>query len=83
MLHPSSLVVALVALSLFYASFDSGWFGNEPAPAGITAALGIFTVLFSLGAWATNATGDVKRSRLFAGVAIATGIYALGRAVAG
>ena len=82
MLAPSTVLVAVVMLSLFYTSFDSGWFG-ERAPTGVTAALGVFTVLFGRGAWATNATGDVKRSRMFTGVAIATGVYSLGRLLVG
>jgi len=79
MVAPSSILVAIVALFVFYASFDSGWFRAEPAPPGISAALSIFAAVFGLGAWATNATGDPKRSRLFAGLAVASGIYALGR----
>jgi hypothetical protein len=79
MLAPVSLLVAITALCVFYASFDSGWFRAEPAPPGISAALAIFAAIFGLGAWATNATGDVKRSRLFAGLSVASGIYALGR----
>jgi hypothetical protein len=79
MFAPTSFLVTVVALCIFYASFDSGWFRSEPAPPGISAALAIFTVIFGLGAWGTFAAGDVKRSRLFSGLSVACGIYALGR----
>ena len=79
MFGPTSFLVMIAALCVFYASFDSGWFRSEPAPPGISAALSIFTVIFGLGAWATFATGDVKRSHLFIGLSVACGIYALVR----
>ena len=82
MLGPRSAVVAVVMLGLFYLSFDSG-IGGQRAPSGITAALLIFTGIFGAGAWASNATGDVKRGQFFAGVACATAIYGLGRLVVG
>jgi hypothetical protein len=83
MLAPSSVVVAVVALLVFYLSFDSGIGGMERAPAGVTGALIVFTLIFGGGAWATNASGDPKRSRLFAGLAAATGLYGLGRLLLG
>ncbi|HWP67558.1 MAG TPA: hypothetical protein VNO26_16795 [Candidatus Limnocylindria bacterium] len=79
MLGPRTVVVAVVMLVLFYTSFDSGIGDTEPAPGGVTVALFVFTLVFAGGAWATNATGDTKRSQLFAGVACATGVYGLGR----
>jgi hypothetical protein len=83
MIGPRSVVVAVVMMTLFYASFDSGWFRQEPAPPGIAAALMVFTLVFGVSAWATNATGDVKRSQMFAGVGLATGLYGLGRLFVG
>jgi hypothetical protein len=79
MVGARSVVVALGMMTLFYASFDSDWFRSEPAPAGISAALMVFTLIFGVTAWATSVTGDRKRSQLFAGVGIATGLYGLGR----
>ena len=83
MVGARSVVVALVLLPIFYASFDSGLVGTQPAPGGVTSALLIFALIFGVGAWATNATGDVKRSQMFAGVACATGLYGIGRLVLG
>ena len=83
MVGPRSVVVALVSLVIFYTSFDSGIAGTERAPAGVTGALLIFTLIFGGGAWATNAAGDPKRSQMFAGVACATGLYGLGRLLLG
>ena len=79
MVGTRSVVVAVLMMTLFYASFDSGWFRSEPAPPGITAALMVFTLVFGVGAWATNATGDRQRSQMFAGVGLATGLYGVGR----
>ena len=83
MIGARSIIVSLVMLGMFYTSFDSGIGGTEPAPAGVTAALLVFTLIFGGGAWATNAAGDPKRSQMFAGMACATGLYALGRLVLG
>jgi hypothetical protein len=83
MLGPRTAIVALVMLGLFYSSFDSGWFGPEPAPPGISTALLVLCVLFGLGSWATTRTGDRKRGQMFAGLALAAGAYGLGRLVLG
>jgi len=83
MFGPRSVVVTLLMLGLFYTSFDSGIAGSERAPAGVTGALLIFTLIFGGGAWATNAVGDSKRSQMFSGVACATGLYGLGRLLLG
>jgi protein-S-isoprenylcysteine O-methyltransferase Ste14 len=83
MVGPRSVIVALVMLGLFYVSFDSGIGGSEPAPPGVSGALVVFTIIFGFGAWATNASGDPKRSQMFVGVAAATGLYGLGRLVLG
>ena len=83
MFGPRSVVIAVLGLAIFYTSFDSGIGGTEPAPAGVTGALLIFTLIFGGGAWATNAAGDTKRSQMFAGVACATGLYGLGRLLLG
>ena len=83
MFGPFSVVVTLIALVIFYTSFDSGIAGTEPAPAGVSGALIILTLIFGGGAWATNATGDSKRSQMFAGVACATGLYGIGRLLVG
>jgi hypothetical protein len=78
-----SLVIALLLLVVFYVSFDSGIGGSQPAPAGVTGALLVLTLIFGGGAWATNAAGDPKRSQMFTGVAAATGLYGLGRLLLG
>jgi len=83
MFGPRSAVVAGLMLAVFYTSFDSGIGDTEPAPAGVTGALLILTLVFGGGAWATNAAGDAKRGQLFAGVACATGLYGLGRLLLG
>jgi len=83
MFGPISVVITVLALLVFYTSFDSGIAGMERAPAGVTGALVIFTLIFGGGAWATNAAGDPKRSQMFAGFACATGLYALGRLLLG
>lgn len=83
MVGPRSVIVALVMLGIFYTSFDSGIGGSEPAPPGVSGALVIFTIIFGFGAWATKASGDPKRSQTFAGVAVATGLYGVGRLVLG
>ena len=51
-------------LGLFYTSFDSGIGGSARAPSGVTGALMVFTIIFGFGAWATNASGDPKRSQM-------------------
>jgi len=79
MIGVRSIVVTLVMLGIFYASFDSGIGGAAPAPAGVTGALLVLTLVFGGGAWATTAAGDSKRGQMFAGVACATGLYGLGR----
>ena len=83
MLAPRSVVIALLMLLVFYVSFDSGVGGTESAPAGVTGALLVLTLIFGGGAWATNAAGDPKRSQMFTGVAAATGLYGLGRILLG
>lgn len=83
MFGPRSAVIALLMLVVFYLSFDSGIGGTEHAPAGVTGALLMLTLIFGGGAWATNAAGDPKRSQMFAGVAAATGFYGLGRMLLG
>jgi hypothetical protein len=83
MVGARSIIIALVMLGIFYVSFDSGIGGTEPAPAGVTVALLVLTLIFGGGAWATDAAGDPKRSQMFAGVACATGLYGLGRLVLG
>ena len=83
MLGPRSVVIALLLLMVFYVSFDSGIGGTERAPAGVTGALLVLTLIFGGGAWATNAAGDPKRSQMFSGVAAATGLYGLGRMLLG
>ena len=83
MLGPRSVIIALLGMVLFYVSFDSGIGGSEPAPRGVTGALLVLTLIFGGGAWATNAAGDPKRSQMFTGVALATGLYGLGRLILG
>jgi hypothetical protein len=83
MLAPRTVLVAAVLMGLFFTSFDSGWFGAEPPPPGISSALLVFGVLFGFGAWATSRVGDHKRSQMFAGVAVAAAAYGLGRLVIG
>ena len=83
MLGRRTAIVALVMAMIFYASFDSGWFGGAPAPAGVTGALLIFTLIFGGGSWALHASGDDGRSQMFSGLAVATGLYGLGRLLAG
>jgi hypothetical protein len=83
MLGPSSFVVAAVLLGLFYLSFDSGAGGAERAPGGIVVPLLGFSGLFAFGAWALAAAGERGRSRYVTGVAMATGLYGLGRLLFG
>lgn len=83
MVGARSAIVAVVMLALFYTSFDSGIGGSEPAPAGVSGALLVFTVVFGFGAWAMNVSGDAKRAQMFAGVGCATGLYGLGRLLFG
>lgn len=83
MVGARSIIVTLGLLGIFYVSFDSGIGGTERAPAGVTAALLVLTLVFGGGAWATTAAGDPKRGQLFAGLAGATGLYGLGRLVLG
>ena len=83
MLSGRSVVISVLLLVVFYVSFDSGIGGTERAPGGVTGALLVLTLIFGGGAWATNAAGDPKRSRMFTGVAAATGLYGLGRMLLG
>jgi hypothetical protein len=83
MLGLRSVIIAVLMMVLFYASFDSGIGGSAPASGGVTGALLVLTLIFGGGAWATNAAGDPKRSQMFTGVACATGLYGLGRLLLG
>lgn len=83
MVGPSSLLIAAGLLALFYASFDAGLGGLERAPGGLTVSLLGFSALFAFGSWALAAAGDRGRARFASGVALATGLYGIGRLVLG
>jgi hypothetical protein len=75
-------LIAGAVAAFLWLMLDSGRVSPEPAPAAASASLGVFALIFGAGAWVMSIAGQRERAPLLAGLAIATGGYAIFRLIA-
>lgn len=81
MLTPRALLVAMVALTVLWLRFDSGYVTQDPPSTGLFVALGILAAVFAVSATVMQVGGKTQRVPLTFGVALGIGTYLLLRAV--
>lgn len=81
MLSGRAIGVAVAVFAVLWLALDSGWLTAEPAPPGTSLSLGMLAAVFGIGAFVMQQGGQPQRVPLLVGMALATGGYALLRAV--
>jgi hypothetical protein len=77
MFSTRAITVAVAVFAVLWLMLDSGLVTVEPAPPGTSLSLAMLATVFGAGAFVMQNGGHVQRVPMLAGMAMATGAYAL------